>query len=472
MKKRKLIFSIQILVILLGVSSISFAQISSIGKDWGGLTQYISGSVAQDSIYVFFSSTASPKLGSLKVAFSPSLPSSDFKWSKYHDEIINPANRFVEFATESGVAESSQINLARGGYKVVAKRISDDSVATYYCWVMIDELIITSLDVYNGCDFLEVIAKTTPSALDLRNGDVFRYWDFKSNPSSHREINTYGNDYFKTIAWHADNSLVSVPTDPLLTLTIDEPAPLYDSKYDIQITNPFGRLLRDTTEMLPAKAPKADFQVYVFEDGAWSDGGLSPNGEAPLELKFDTKSINTDSIYWQILNDDDLFKKGGDSIICRDGYLFSEGIGVIPSKKLVPGRFPIQHIAVKVSSGCRDTMSIYVDVDSSGIKSDAIPNVFSPNGDGINEYFKIKEPDLSVTSIKSFHVFIFSRGGQRVYEYSGDPKTWEGWDGKLYGKSKDAPDGVYFYIIEAVGWDNKKYKGGVYKGFVHLLRGK
>jgi gliding motility-associated-like protein len=455
---------------LLGLSSISNAQLFSPGRDWADTTQYSKIGVIQDSIYVFFSPSAS-----IKAKFSDGSVSS-FSWYKYNSLISNIANRFelIATASETDVTESNLINLDVGGYKVTITRKSDLAIETYYCWVMIDVVVVTSIDIYNGCDFLELATKTLPSLLSLRTGNVFRYWDIKSSTSSHREINKYGDEYFKNLTWHASDAQIPVPSDPSLILTIDDPAPLYDSKYDILIHNPFGRDLASETALLPAKATKADFTLYIDKenDGTWTDGGSTPNGEAPLALKFDTQSINADSLYWQILNDNDLFEKGGDSIIWRGGYLFSDGIGVIPNVKLVPGSFPVQHIAVKESSGCRDTMTIYVDVDTSAIKTNAIPNVFSPNGDGANDFFKLKDVDINVSSIKSFHVSILSRRGQRVYEYSGNPKEWAGWNGKIDGTKGDAPEGVYYFIIEAVGWDNRNYKGGAYKGFVYLLRGR
>ena len=97
---------------------------------------------------------------------------------------------------------------------------------------------------------------------------------------------------------------------------------------------------------------------------------------------------------------------------------------------------------------------------------------FTPVGDNDNLNFKFKEPLDSIRSIKSFHIYIFSRVGNLVYEYSGDPKTWKGWNGRINGNGADAPEGVYYFIIEAVGWDNRAFKRGKYKGFVYLFRGR
>lgn len=473
MINRFFIYRILTLAILLGLSSVSFAQISSIGKDWGGLTLYSSGTVTQDSIFVFFSSTASPKKGKIKAKFSDG-SASDFKWYKYNSTISNVSNRFelIASASENGVVESSLANLDRGGYKVVITKGSD--IETYYCWVMIDDVVILNMSVYNGCDFLEVNTITVPSKLSILNFSIFSYWDIKSSPGYHRLLDKYGKEYFSNIVWHASDPKIVVPTSPLLTLTIGDPAPLYDSKYNIKIVNPFGRELAGETSLITAKATDADFTISIDKDntGQWVDGGSSPGGEAPLRLKFDTKSINADSVYWNILNDKKLFKKDGDSIIWNQGYKFAEATNIIPEEELVPGTFPVEHIAFKVSSGCRDTMTVNVEVDSSLIKPDAIPNVFTPNDDGVNDSFLIKDVQNNVTSIKTFKVSILSRQGLVVYTYSGNPKKWDGWNGKIDGNKRDAPEGIYYFIVEARGWDDRLFKRGPYKGFLYLYRGK
>lgn len=463
---RRLLYRIPLLVILVVLSPLTYAQISAPGRDWSDTTKYKTGTI-QDSIFVFFSTPSSPKKGALKAKYSDG-STSNFQWYKY-DPTKPLASRFVSFATENGVTESSLTNLDKGGYKVIMTRTSDLAVDSSSCWVFIDSVKITSLNVDNRCDFLEIVTNTLPTKLSIINFSVFSYWDFKSSTSYHRPIDGLSRDYFKDIVWQSSNPQIPVSSISSLILTI-VPAPLYDSKYSITITNPFGRVLSGETSLLQAIAAKADFDLYVDKDGnnTWTSGD---NGEAPLRLKFDTKSINADSIYWQIINDVELFKKGGDSIIWREGYLTANGLGIIPDDKLLPGTFNVEHIAVKVLSGCRDTMSVYVEVDSSFIKPDAIPNVFSPNGDGVNDYFVVKDIENNTASIKSFKISVLSRQGMLVYSYSGNAKEWKGWDGKMNGSKRDAPEGIYFFIIEAKGWDDKSFKRGAYKGFFYLYRG-
>ncbi|RWY52511.1 T9SS type B sorting domain-containing protein [Mucilaginibacter gilvus] len=68
-----------------------------------------------------------------------------------------------------------------------------------------------------------------------------------------------------------------------------------------------------------------------------------------------------------------------------------------------------------------------------------IPNTFTPNGDGINDYWQI--PILSKYSTAT--VFIYNRYGKLVYQSIGYAKPW---DGTFSGKA--LPAGTYYYIVD------------------------
>ncbi len=66
------------------------------------------------------------------------------------------------------------------------------------------------------------------------------------------------------------------------------------------------------------------------------------------------------------------------------------------------------------------------------------PNVFTPNGDGLNDTFFPKG-----LFIKNFKMAIFDQNGQKLFESSA---LGEGWDGNFGGKAM--PTGVYIYSCE------------------------
>lgn len=105
--------------------------------------------------------------------------------------------------------------------------------------------------------------------------------------------------------------------------------------------------------------------------------------------------------------------------------------------------------------GCRSTDTSIVRIN---FRSEVfMPNAFSPNGDGVNDVFKIE--NLKFQKVLEFRVF--DRWGNQMYE-STDTK---GWDGAYKGK-KANPD-VYYYIIR-LGYADEMVE--TYKGDVTLIR--
>ena len=82
------------------------------------------------------------------------------------------------------------------------------------------------------------------------------------------------------------------------------------------------------------------------------------------------------------------------------------------------------------------------------------PNVFSPNGDGINDNFNV-----SVVGQEDFELFIFDRWGKQLFTTK-DPN--EGWNG-TYPNGDDVPQDVYMYkvFMSNTGVGEKVEKGRV-----------
>ncbi len=106
--------------------------------------------------------------------------------------------------------------------------------------------------------------------------------------------------------------------------------------------------------------------------------------------------------------------------------------------------------------GCRDTAQVNIKVEY--MPNSGLPNAFSPNGDGLNDVFKIE--NLRFDKLTEFRVF--NRYGQMVFETL-NPK--KGWDGTFNGKP--AATDVYFYVVRLTLPDGKER---AFKGEVTLLR--
>ena len=105
----------------------------------------------------------------------------------------------------------------------------------------------------------------------------------------------------------------------------------------------------------------------------------------------------------------------------------------------------------------RDSLFFYDD------QSEAeLPNVFSPNGDGLNDLFGLLNADQIVPFLAQASLGVYNRNGTQLY--LGDVKSLE-WNGQ--NASVDLPQGVYFYIFnyEDICGNLKEAKG-----FLHLQR--
>lgn len=81
-----------------------------------------------------------------------------------------------------------------------------------------------------------------------------------------------------------------------------------------------------------------------------------------------------------------------------------------------------------------------------------IPNVFTPNGDGLNDMFVIKGLE------NDDEVQVYDRWGIPLSQFNGEKV---GWDGYTTAGIK-CSNGVYYYVVQ-------KTNGEIIKGFIHLL---
>lgn len=176
-------------------------------------------------------------------------------------------------------------------------------------------------------------------------------------------------------------------------------------------------------------------------------------GAAPLEFRFVWNTAVSESIdtarlryEWEFSRDasfrDVFLKRFEDETI----YSFQES-----------GTFFVRLTVTDITTGDTEVSDVFsVKVSESELK---LPNAFSPNGDGVNDVFRVK-----YKSLIAFQAYIFNRWGQEIYRYS-LPDIDRGWDGTHQGKA--VPDGVYFIVVEAEGADGIRYR---MKSDINILR--
>jgi gliding motility-associated-like protein len=124
----------------------------------------------------------------------------------------------------------------------------------------------------------------------------------------------------------------------------------------------------------------------------------------------------------------------------------------------VPQHTDTETVILTYGQSCKiyDTIVVEVAVDTGFFSKWSIPNTFTPNADGINDNFKvISSPDLSF-----FHIWIFDRWGNKVYESTDVGFLWDGLD--QFAGNKPLNTGVFSYVIEyqEVNKDSKGNIGG------------
>lgn len=159
-------------------------------------------------------------------------------------------------------------------------------------------------------------------------------------------------------------------------------------------------------------------------------------GSAPCDISF--QAYITDGVIhneWQLTRDPE-FENIDFRFTTQDlDYTF-----------LDEGNHYVRYIGSNADGSCEYISETYeISIGESQLK---IPNAFSPNGDGVNDEWKV-----AYRSLQTFQCSIFDRQGHQVCHLTSPD---QGWDGKVRGKIVDS--GVFFYVIEATGTDGKKYK--------------
>lgn len=170
-------------------------------------------------------------------------------------------------------------------------------------------------------------------------------------------------------------------------------------------------------------------------------------GSAPAVIEF--RAYTTDAVIhneWQFASDPDfeyITHRFNDQNL---DYTFME-----------EGTIYVRFVGSNADGSCEAYGETYtVHIGASDLR---IPNAFTPNGDGVNDVWKV-----AYRSLVSFKCSIFDRYGNQIFTFS-DPS--QGWDGKHNGKF--VKSGVYYYVIEATGADGKKYKKG---GDINIINSK
>lgn len=258
----------------------------------------------------------------------------------------------------------------------------------------------------------------------------------------------------KSVPWEFDNyELAFKPRENAVAVTSE------DVEVSVTITDLFGFSWTSEKDKYLSVIPKADWEIEYGNTVHVSGEVHGEVGQAPLEVMFHNNSVNADEFLWYLYRDTSDMNK---PLMNLEDSLLDHRIRTEREFNYTyenPGRYRVQMVAINSAGNrCQDTMdSQYVNVIASLVN---VPNVFTPNGDGINDIFRAQ-----CFSVESFQGVILNRWGRKIYEWN-DPTG--GWNGRINGKY--ASPGTYYYIITARGREKSNPPKYVRKGALLLVR--
>ena len=126
---------------------------------------------------------------------------------------------------------------------------------------------------------------------------------------------------------------------------------------------------------------------------------------------------------------------------------------------VTPGRSLTLSVLATSAAGCVATDSVDILVNTERLVF--IPSAISPNGDGVNDIFRVFASVPNVQAVRSLR--IFDRWGGVIFDAPEAPanEPAAGWDG--YANGKPVPAGPYVYVAEVVFLDGvvQQYSGTV-----------
>lgn len=344
-----------------------------------------------------------------------------------------------------------------------------------------------SFDALIGCPLNGEWTLFIQDNLSIDDGYVFN-WSLNFNSDLFPDTETYQN-FLVNHYWESDPTIISVQ-DTMIVISSDTPGS-YD--YTFVIEDNFG-CIYDTTFTVFVKDPIVlDVPAQIchdtlyltnnqgFSDGIWSVYNSPGNPTFVSPTDINPMIIFPEAGVYNLVYDDltcpdadtatielisfPYTQVGSDTMCIGEAFVlsavqFAEGNNYVwdngattPSITITEGGF----YTVTVSNFCGEYSET---AEITAILCDfEVPNVFSPNGDGANDFFQLVFSD----GLEKFNIVIVNRWGQIVREYNSADFQWDGKD----AAGNNVAEGVYFYRANGTIFGGEEL---LKQGFVHLVR--
>lgn len=263
-------------------------------------------------------------------------------------------------------------------------------------------------------------------------------------------------------AWPLNDSIETIRYSDILVDNVRGPYPGWLGPFSL---GPDRQICLGDTLWLEVDPRNPDIRV------SWQDGTLATrypvtqSGTYRATISFQGYQFS-DEIVVNVDTPVEL-ELGRDSVVCLQselqigpeapGYSIKWADGWTASPRLVDRSM---NYAVEITNGiCTLRDSVYLAVRSCD-EIVEVPNVFTPNGDGINDFFGADRAE----NIRVFQLEIFDRWGRQVAILNRPEQRWDGLD----RGQRPAASGVYFWALQYQGFASEEIRA--LKGSVTLLR--
>ena len=241
-----------------------------------------------------------------------------------------------------------------------------------------------------------------------------------------------------------------------------------DTFYVIKISPPLINILKDTSQCTNTIS---NITINATDTGVinynWNDGTLNPTkvlndtGVYWIDYTFTNFCVSRDSFLYKI-NPIPIINLGKDTAFCfgslpltaynaNCNYLWSGGE---TSSSIIAIKPDIYWVKVTSQYGCITSDTILVKPDTY-LLSFIMPNIVTPNNDGINDFI-----DFSKYEFSTMQLFIFDRWGKTVFESNNPNTIWKPTEN----------DGTYFYAMQFSIDCGIFSESKTVKGFITILK--
>lgn len=267
---------------------------------------------------------------------------------------------------------------------------------------MIENVEMTIDSVY--CEGMDVTVKAI--------GEPTRYYNHQTE--------TWAEIAQKMVySWYVSDTLQVMSGQEELTLE----SPMSDCEVRVVAANQVENT-GEASDSVGSYGVRAMFKYEERERDVLNEVTNGDYYSAPAEISFTSESKGKVSVYEWVMGDmSRVYDK-------NPVYSFQQ-----------TGEHRVKLIVTDEESGCMSADSaLTIKVTDAFLN---FPDVFTPNGDGVNDEFR-----CAYKSLKNYDIKIYNRWGRQIYHSTDPAKGWNGKEG-----NSEAAAGVYMYIAEADGFD-------------------